>query len=110
MPNYLSSVQTKCRKLRGTIQRALDMVERSATQSGVPTRKSISQVMNVSDDMADVFREKPVIIVQTMNVQVIQLTVKLGEALTLLSDVEERIKQLVTKNERRIREKSDEKD
>lgn len=67
MANYLHTAQSKYNKARKALEKSLDMLEAPEIATGVQALQSL----NVTDDLAQVFREKPVILIQSMNVQVL---------------------------------------
>jgi len=69
MPNNLKPVYDKYNKARNALVKALDMLEQDDSD-GV----KVLQSLHVSDELAQVFREKPVILIQSMNVKI--LTIK----------------------------------
>lgn len=83
MPNYVNALVYHTKKLRKELEKARSVIEGKSTG-----RVEIIQKMNVTDELAEVFKEKPVIIIQTMDVKILQINNLINDALREVDLVE----------------------
>jgi hypothetical protein len=83
MPNYLHPLESNYKKARKELEGALTVLEEVSESPLSPL-----QSLKVSDEMAEVFRDKPVILIQYMNVKIIQVNNRIQKALRLFDKID----------------------
>jgi hypothetical protein len=102
MANYLTAAKYSLEKAKKELEAALRMMHASPRTNGGrrATDINVSQFMNVTDGMAQVFADKPVIIIQTMDVRVLQINDRVNAALRALEKIDRiHLRALATKGE-----------
>jgi len=87
MPNYLSQITYNFKKARKELEEALKIIE-SDDSLGRGNKINVLQSLNITDEMAEVFREKPVFIIQTMDVRILQINNQIQNALRALDKID----------------------
>lgn len=89
MANYLRSIELNFDKAKRELEKCLEAIE-SGTETGCAVKKNaieVSQSLRVTDEMAQVFREKPIIFIQTMDIR-IMIVNRINAALRALDKVD----------------------
>jgi hypothetical protein len=84
MANFLSSMKYNMDKARNELESALDVLE---SRSGGRATDMLQQ-LSVTNGMADVFKDKPVVIIQMMDVRILQVDNRINAALRALDKYE----------------------
>jgi hypothetical protein len=93
MPNYLTQIQNDFYSAKKKLEKALDVTTKSP-------RVEVLQNMTITDELAEVFREKPVIIIQSMDIKFVQINNLVMAALRHLDRIDNRaLKAIGTKDD-----------
>jgi len=87
MSNYLSQITYNFKKARKELEEALKIIE-SDDSAGRGNKVNVLQSLNITDEMAEVFRQKPVFIFQTMDVRILQINNQIQNALRALDKID----------------------
>jgi len=99
MANFLAGAKYNLDKAKGELERALSTLQSSP---GGRRATDILQSLNVTDDLAEVFKDKPVIIIQSMDVRVLQVNNQVNAALRALEKIDAiSLRALATKEKNR---------
>lgn len=85
MPNYLGQIIYNFKKARDELEAALRIIE---GKDGAGSKVQVTQHMNITDELAEVFKDKPVIIMQTMDVRILQINNQIQAALRALDRID----------------------
>lgn len=83
MPNYLHPIQSKFSKAKKELENAIEVIEENAEDAMNPL-----QQLNVTDGMVEVFKDKPVVLIQNMNINIVQIINPIQNALRLLDKID----------------------
>jgi hypothetical protein len=75
-------MQSDFKKARKALEAAVELIE-----SDSDTITAL-QCLNVTDGMVDVFREKPVILINQMNIKIVKITNKINTALRAMDKID----------------------
>jgi hypothetical protein len=84
LANHLRTTLYQLKKARAELIKALEILEGDSGGSKI----EINQHLDVTDELAEVFRDKPVIIIQTMDVRILQVNNQINSALRALDKVD----------------------
>lgn len=85
MPNYLTPAKKNLDRARAQLEQALSLLK---TPPGGRRSTDVIQSLNVTNGMAQVFADKPVIIIQTMDVRILQVNDQINAALRALDKID----------------------
>lgn len=89
MSNYLSQITYNFKKARKELEKALETIESGESgDSNSGGKVNILQSLVVTDELADVFKDKPVFIFQSMDVRILQVSNKIQNALRALDKID----------------------
>lgn len=93
MPNYLTQIRNDFYSARKKLEKALEVTTKSP-------KVEVLQNINVTDELAEVFREKPVIIIQSLDIKFVQINNLVMAALRHLDRIDSQaLKAIGTKEE-----------
>lgn len=87
MPNYLRSVEARFEKIKKLLEETALELEKSGAEGQV----KVVQNLKVSGEMAEVFRDKPIVIIQSASVKFVKINNQVQMALRLLNEIDIRL-------------------
>lgn len=88
MTNYLSAAKSNLDKARRELESALSVMRSQPASPGGRRATDVMQSINITNGMAEVFADKPVIIIQHMDVRVLQINDQVNAALRALDKID----------------------
>ena len=87
MPNYLAPMKTRFDKARKELEQALKILQDDLTNPS-----NFVQSLKVDGpEMAEVFKEKPVILIQSMNIKIVQINNNIQNALRYMEQIDTKL-------------------
>lgn len=83
--NYLHGIKRNFETAKLELAKAMELI---ASGDNCSSQVNALQSLKVDDSMAEVFRDKPVVLIQTMNVNILQINNRINAALRALDKID----------------------